>query len=370
MPVKNKLDRVAIDILGEPPETDNGNKYILVVTDYYTKWTHAMALPNQLAQTVADKLLNEFITIFGTPKFLHSDQGRNFESNLFQQMCKLLGIEKTRTTPFHAQSDGQVERFNRTLQQMLKAFVNKNRDDWDDHLPYLCMAYRATVHESTGCTPNLMMFGQENNMPVDIQVGHPPKSKPDIQCPVEYVEWLRESLSKVYQYADEQLQQNAKRQKHYYDIRSKPHTYKVGEFVWRWYPPINRGKLSKGWSGPFKIIELVGKVNCIVKYSPDSEGIRVHIDSLKPYCGPTPLVWEVISGMDVENTTNDDIQQSPSQEESEINGETSPSSLRDTPENDYTYNGNLQTDNDATESKAQILGRGYRKRKPLVRFSP
>ena len=166
---------MAIDILGELPETENGNKYIVVISDYFTKWTHAIALPDQTAQTIADRLMVEFFSVFGMPQYLHTDQGRQFESNLFQEVCKLLGIEKTRTSPYRPQSDGMVERWNRTIQQMLKSFINDNRNDWDDHLPYLCMAYRATPHESTGCSPNLMMFGQENNLPIDVMAGFSPK---------------------------------------------------------------------------------------------------------------------------------------------------------------------------------------------------
>ena len=236
VPVRNKLDRVAIDILGELPETENGNNYILVMTDYFTKWTHAMALPDQTAQTVADRLMIEFCSVFGMPVYLHSDQGRNFESNLFKQICKLLGIEKTRSSPYRSQSDGMVERWNRTIQQMLKAFINDNRDDWDDHLSYLCMAYRATPHESTGCSPNLMMFGQENSLPVDIMAGFPPKCKPNTDWPIEYIEWLRTSLHDVYQYAQKQLVATAKRQKHDYDLRSKSIKYEIGSYVWPGIP--------------------------------------------------------------------------------------------------------------------------------------
>ena len=301
IPVRNKLDRIAIDILGELPETDNGNKYIVVVSDYFTKWTHAMAIPDQVAQTVADKIMIEFIAVFGVPTQLHTDQGRNFESHLFKQVCDLLGIHKTRTTPFHAQSDGQVERWNRTIQQMLKGFVNQNRDDWDEHLPYLCMAYRATPHECTGCTPNLMMFGQENNMALDVMMGPPPKAKPDVACPVEYVEWLRQTLNGVYQYASDQLDRNAKRQKNYYDKKSKPTQYKVGSYVWRWYPPAARGKLSKGWTGPFRIMEIPTSIHCVIQKSADQPQHRVHIDTLKPYNGPIPVEWEGYQTIQIPN---------------------------------------------------------------------
>ena len=110
-------------------------------------------------------MVSNFVSRFGVPSIIHSDQGREFESRLFEEVCQLLGIEKTRTTPYHPQSDGLVERFNRTLQQMLSAFVNKERDDWDEHLPYVTMAYRATVHESTKFSPNRLMLGRETDLP-------------------------------------------------------------------------------------------------------------------------------------------------------------------------------------------------------------
>ena len=92
---------------------------------------------------------------------IHTDQGVQFESNLFQEMCRLLQIQKTRTTPYHPQSDGMAERNNRTILTMLSAFVNEHQNDWGEHLPYISMAYRAAEHETTGNTPNYMMLGRE-----------------------------------------------------------------------------------------------------------------------------------------------------------------------------------------------------------------
>lgn len=289
-PVRHRLDRVALDILGELPETREGNKYIVVISDYYTKWTHAVALKDQTALTVADALMTEFIAVVGVPRQIHTDQGRNFESHLFRHLCDLLHIEKTRTTPFHAQSDGQVERWNRTLQQMLKSFVNEHRNDWDDHLPYLCMAYRATPHDSTGCSPNLMMFGAEVNMPLDVMVGSPGEAKHEV-CPTEYVEWLKRSLGHSYEYASQQLSTSAERQKHYYDLRSKPTQYRKGDFVWRWYFPAARGKLNKGWVGPFEVVDTPSPIHCVIRKSPHQATIRVHVDALKHYYGPIPDMW-------------------------------------------------------------------------------
>ena len=120
------MERIAVDILGELPMTENGNKYILVISDYLTKWTESFAMPNMEARTCAKILVQEVVSRLGIPNKIHSYQGRQFESNLFAEMCALLQIEKTRTTAYHPQSDGMVERFNRTLCAMLSAFVEEN----------------------------------------------------------------------------------------------------------------------------------------------------------------------------------------------------------------------------------------------------
>ena len=123
-----------------------------LVVDYFTKWPEAHPLPNQEAATVAEALVKEYVCRFGVPLSLHSDQGRNFESNLFQEMCKLLGIRKTRTTPLHPQSDGLVERRNRTLEFQLSKFVSKSQSNWDHYLPFMMLALRSVTQESTKST--------------------------------------------------------------------------------------------------------------------------------------------------------------------------------------------------------------------------
>ena len=108
-------ERVAVDVLGPLPETTAGNRYRLCLMDYFTKWPEAYAIPNQEAETVANAIVDGYVFRFGVPNELHSDQGRNFESAVFKGMCHRLGIKKTRTTPLHPQSDGILERFNRTI---------------------------------------------------------------------------------------------------------------------------------------------------------------------------------------------------------------------------------------------------------------
>ncbi|CAG2221579.1 unnamed protein product [Mytilus edulis] len=150
--VGNPMDRIAIDIMGPLPITKNKNRYLLVIGDYFTRWMEVYPIPHQNADIIAEKLVQEFIARFGAPLEIHTDQGRNFESQLFAEVCKLLEISKTRTTAYHPSSNGMIERFNRTLAGMIKSFINSNANNWDLYINLLLSAYRSSPHPATGHT--------------------------------------------------------------------------------------------------------------------------------------------------------------------------------------------------------------------------
>ena len=162
-------------------KVQNSDKYFVWarVENYIinTRWTEAFAMKNIEAVTVADLLVKEFICRYGIPRQIHSDQGRQFESEVFQQMCLLFDIDKTKSTAYHPQSNGLVERFNRTLLNMLTKFVSSDQRDWDQKLPLLMLAYRSSEHESTGYSPNKMMLGRETELPADLLYGPPPENR-------------------------------------------------------------------------------------------------------------------------------------------------------------------------------------------------
>ena len=137
-------------------------------------WEHCQSQKPK-ATTVAELLVRELICQFGVPLLIHSDRGRNFESELFAEMCRLLGIKKTRTTPYHTQSDGMVECFNRTLEAQLSKFADQNQKDWDEHIPSFLMAYRSATHDTTHCSPVKMMLGRELKVPIDLMFVRPRK---------------------------------------------------------------------------------------------------------------------------------------------------------------------------------------------------
>ena len=261
------MERLATDILGEFPETEHQNRYILVVSDYFSKWTEAFPMPNMEAKTVARIIVNEVICRFGVPNAIHSDQGRQYESQLFSEVCLLLQIQKTRTTPYHPQSDGMVERFNKTLVTMLSSYVADNHRDWDEHIPYVLMAYRATEHESTGFSPNMLMLGRETSTPLDIIYEMPVSWK---MVPENEWAWvLKERMERAHRLVRENSERSTNRQKHYHDMRMSFERFKDGDSVYVYFPQRKIGcspKLTSYWRGPFvvtgKLTEVLYKVNC------------------------------------------------------------------------------------------------------------
>ena len=162
--VGEPFERIELDIFGPLPKTPSGNKYVLTMCDCFTKWTEAIPLPDQEATTVTRAFVNNFIARFGVPLQLHTDRGINFESTIFSGMCDLLKIDKTRTTSMRPESNGNIERFHRTLASMITMYCENNQHTWDEFLPQLLMAYRSSVHSSTGQTPNRMTLGREITM--------------------------------------------------------------------------------------------------------------------------------------------------------------------------------------------------------------
>lgn len=287
------MERIAVDLMGPMNETERFNRYILVVQDYFTKWVEAYPLPNDQAVTVAEVIVTEWVCRYGAPSTLHSDQGSNFESCVFQAMCELLGIEKTRTTPFRPQSDGQVERFNATLQKILATTSERCHWDWDLMVPMAVMAYRATKHSSTGFTPNMMLFGRELTEPADLVVGLP-FSETSAPTPPQYVAEMRERLGLAHQIAREQLGRSVERAKKQYDKNVARTHYKVGDAVWYLIKGTKRvqNKIRKflpAYEGPYFILGHLDDMVYRIQKGPKTKVKVVHHDKLKPYHSRQPL---------------------------------------------------------------------------------
>lgn len=250
------LQLVAMDILGPFPETQAGNTYILVVADYFTRWVEAYASPNQEASTVADKLVQELFFRYSLPEQLHSDQGRNFESSVMAEVCKLLGVAKSRTTPYHPQSDGLVERFNRTLLNMLATAVRWQPFEWENHLRRLCLAYNTSINPTTGYSPFFLMFGWRVRMPIDIMYGTPDSDSAISNLP-RYVANFRSNLITAYQNVREHMGHQLDCQKEFYDRKIHGQPFQPGDLVWLHSQHVKRGQAKKlhcPWTGPYRVV--------------------------------------------------------------------------------------------------------------------
>jgi len=211
------------------PVTPDGNKYILVLTDYFTKWSCAFALPDAEASTCMRAMYDGFFSEFGLPKQLHSDLGKNFESKLFYELCLIAGVNKSHTTAFHPQSDGQTERMNRTLLQMLKTTADENPGTWPQRLATVIAAYRMTLHKTTGMSPNMAMLGREVMMPAAL-IARPPEEP--FPTSVPFVSNLRDTLRDAHRRVRNATKSSARSQKSYYDERAHVKSFDVGQLVW------------------------------------------------------------------------------------------------------------------------------------------
>lgn len=283
IPIGGPFEMIAMDICGPFPTSDRGKKYILVAADYFTKWPECWAIPDQEAKTVA-RCLEEFISRHGAPQVLLTDQGRNFESQVIAEVCDLLHINKKRTTAYHPQCDGQVERFNRTLANMLAMYVSKNQKDWDLWLEQVLFAYRTSVHESTGATPFFLLYGREARLPIDLCFAPPPGDETAASYN-HYATQLQDRLATSFKLAQNKLQLSQKRQADEYDKKAWGSQFKAGDRVWLFNPSTPRtlsSKLVSHWTGPYTVKKCLNEVNYLIQREGGRTMQTVHHNRLKP----------------------------------------------------------------------------------------
>ncbi len=266
---------------------------MLVVEDYFTKFVNLYPLPNQSAQTVAHCLFDDYVLFHGIPETLHTDQGHQFEAEVVQTLCRLLKIKKTHTTPYHPQSDGMVEHFNRTpIDQLAKTLLTYG-GEWDDYLKHVAFAYNTTTHSSTHFTPFFLTHGREARVPADVLL---PTRALDSQISVSHAEFVSSLLTKLNSaFSSARMHSEAAhdRQKLYHDVGLRHRPYGVGAMVWLHNPVESRLKLAPHWKGPYKIVQVMDSCGVLgLTYrivNPFDAGERaqvVHYNRLRPYTLP------------------------------------------------------------------------------------
>ena len=288
-------DCIATDYIGPLPVTERGNRYILVFTDHFSKNVEVIPVSDMTAEVCADKLLNEVIARWGCPLSIHSDQGRTYESRVFRELCRMLEVRKTRTSVRNPRGNGQVERFNRTLLRMIRAYLCGEQREWDLHLGCIAGAYRATPNEATRMTPNLLTMGREVRLPGELVFGSTNTyDGEEITTYGEYVDVLRARMQHAHEVARKHMSSAAKRSKDLYDTKVAFNRYNVGDVVWYLMEVKKLGvapKLEYCFEGPFVIKRKISELDFLLQVDRAGTEKPVHHNKLKPYEGENLPKW-------------------------------------------------------------------------------
>ena len=273
--------RIAVDIT-EMPVSARGNRYAVVIMDYFSKFVRVYPVKRQDAETVTTVLL-DWVYDMGVPDKIHSDQGGQFESELFQQMCRRLGIRKTRTTPYHPESDGMVERFMRTLKDMVAKYVDPQGLNWDADIKAYTMAYNSSVHSVTGYSPFFLLHGFEAKTPLEAAAA-PPKGTVPIRS---YLTERLGAISDAYKMVLRRTQESAKKAATRYNEHTSGEQYETGDKVWIRDNRVSVGgkpKLGLYYKGPGTVISRLGGEKGVTYRVRDEKGREkvLHYNQLKP----------------------------------------------------------------------------------------
>lgn len=293
------LELICMDYLSIEPDQSN-TKDILVLTDHFTKFAVAIPTANQKAKTVAKCLWEKFIVCYGIPERLHTDQGPDFESKLIKELCQLTGMEKTRTTPYHPRGN-PVERFNRTLLNMLGTLENKQKARWKEYVKPLVHAYNCTRNDVTGFTPYELLFGRSPRLPVDLAFGLPVREE---QCTSnsQYVQDLQSRLEEGFKLASRNMTKSGERNKTRFNQRVTPSSLEEGDRVLvRNVRLFGKHKLEDRWERDVYVV--VGQAGALPVYRvrPETHAagpIRTLHQDLPLPC-PIPPACENLSPMAV-----------------------------------------------------------------------
>lgn len=273
--------KVALDVVGPLDRTLSGNTCILTVQCNFTKFMQAFPIPDQTAETIAKVLIDDVVSTFSMPEVILTDQGTNFGSKLFKNLCKLLKIKKIRTSAYRPQSDGSLERYHRVLKDYLRHFANENADNWDEFVKLACYSYNTSKHSSLGYTPFELMMCRDPNVPSSFTRV---KENEIFYSYDDFVATTRQNMRQCFEIARQKLDLSKAKNKKIYDKKLNVKDFNVGEQVLMLSEGSRQGRskaFGPRWLGPYVVLEKIGEVNYKIKKSRTE--MVVHGDKLKAY---------------------------------------------------------------------------------------
>ncbi len=289
------FERIGMDLIGPLERSARGHRFALVLVDYATRYPEAVALRNISAKSVAEALFS-MISRVGIPKEILTDQGTAFMSRTIRELYGLLGIKSVRTSVYHPETDGLVERFNRTLKTMIRKFVHEDAKNWDKWLEPLLFAVREVPQASTGFSPFELLYGRQPRGVLDVlretwEEG-PSKSKNEIQHVLD----LRTKLHTLGQLSMENLLQAQDKQSRIYNRGARLRNFTPGDKVLVLLPTSSSKLLAK-WQGPFEVTRRVGDLNYEVVWTDRSGAHQIyHLNLLKKWNEVEPVMLATVVG--------------------------------------------------------------------------
>lgn len=251
------FQRVGFDLMGPLPKGWNGEQWIIVCMDYFTKWPVVGALKTTGSKDITDWIRDNVLTVYGVPEEITTDRGVQMTSEEFKRFVQGVGMKHTLTSPFSPATDGLVERHNRTLLNSLRCFTQENPEIWPQFLQTCAFAYRASRHSSSGYSPFELLQCRIPRLGMDVA----PRTTLSEE---EVIEEMKRFGERVRGETRKSLERAADRMKEYYDSQhhTKPSQFIVGQRVyWKRPAPSGKGgsrKLHSVFQGPFEVTKILG----------------------------------------------------------------------------------------------------------------
>ncbi|KAL0194996.1 hypothetical protein M9458_008568, partial [Cirrhinus mrigala] len=278
------FERIGMDLVGPLPKSARGHEHILVIVDYATRYPEAVPLRKATAKNIARELFLLFSRV-GIPSEILTDQGTPFMSRLMADLAQLLKVKQLRTSVYHSQTDGLVERFNQTLKQMLRRVAAEDRKDWDLMLPYVLFGVREVPQASAGFTPFELLFGRQPRGLLDVAREAWERQPAPLRTVIEHIREMRERIERVMPLVKEHLTQAQQAQQRQYNRPAQPREFQPGDRVMV-LVPNSACKFLATWQGPYTIVEKVGPVTYRLRQPGKRRTEQIyHVNLLKRWIG-------------------------------------------------------------------------------------
>lgn len=285
--VSQPMERVSVDLIDLMGSTQ-GNRYVLAIIDHFTRYLQLIPLPNKEAQTVADAFIKEYVTLFGPPRLLVADNGREFHNRLFSQVCQIIQTQTHYTTRYHPEANGMIERSNRVVKDALATLVGDYPDNWDEMLPFVRLALNSAVHRSVGQQPLYLLTGKDGYFPQGLTN--------EQDADEETAQILRENLRDARRTAKEAARTAQRGWARDYNRRVRQRFDPVeGDLVLLrnfGRPGGSARALGPRWSIPARIVKKIGPVNYLVREpNPPYNEVNYHINQMRPYIPVSEIAY-------------------------------------------------------------------------------